>query len=166
MDGLRLTIGAHDAATQDYANRFLPVGVFNLSFTPTKLIEATHERMKQSYHPDGGPWQRRFMPRTVLVFIDDSPSLSPDAQNQRAAERATHAMENYWRALQGTIDPDRIRQGVDNALVGNPDRIIEQIHERFDPQDRLMLWFDFHNHDNDDVKRSMRVFMERIAPRL
>ncbi|MCB1044581.1 MAG: LLM class flavin-dependent oxidoreductase [Acidobacteria bacterium] len=164
MDALRLTIGAHDAPTQILANQFLPVGVFNLSFTPTEQIESTHELMKLHYHRDGGPWKRDYMPRTALVFLDDSAGLSTSGKNERARERAKHAMENYWRALQGTIDPQRIREGVDNALVGSPEAVIEQMHARFHQGDRLMLWFDFHNHDNEDVKNSMRLFMEKVAP--
>ena len=27
-----------------------------------------------------------------------------------------------------------------------------------------MLWFDFSNHNNDEVKQNMRWFMERVAP--
>jgi hypothetical protein len=27
-----------------------------------------------------------------------------------------------------------------------------------------MLWFDFNNHDNEDVRRAMRLFMEKVAP--
>ncbi len=164
MDQLRLTIGAHDAPTQDYANTLLPVGVFNLSFTPTAQINETHKRMQQTFHADGGPWQRDYMPRTVLVFVDDTASISDAQKVERATARATHAMEDYWRALQGTIDPARIKQGVNNALTGSPERIIDQIHERFDKDDRLMLWFDFHNHDNDAVKHAMSAFMEKIAP--
>lgn len=29
-----------------------------------------------------------------------------------------------------------------------------------------MLWFDFNNHDNEDVRRSMRAFYEEVAPKL
>jgi hypothetical protein len=44
--------------------------------------------------------------------------------------------------------------------------VAEEMKKRFHPDDRLMLWFDFNNHDNDDVKRSMRAFMEKVAPRI
>jgi alkanesulfonate monooxygenase SsuD/methylene tetrahydromethanopterin reductase-like flavin-dependent oxidoreductase (luciferase family) len=71
MHLLRLSIGSHDPATQLFANTILPVGVFNLSITPGDEIEKTNERMKTAYHPDGGGWHRRLMPRTVLVFIND-----------------------------------------------------------------------------------------------
>ena len=164
LDLLWLTIGAHDAFSQDYANTFYPVGVFNLSITPSDQIEATHARMKDSFHPDGGPWRRSYMPRTVLVYVDDSPSASEAEKNRRAHERATRAMENYWKALQGTIDPGRIEAAVDNALVGSPEVVIDQIRERFDPDDRLMLWFDFSDHDSAAVMQNMKWFMERVAP--
>lgn len=161
---LWLTIGAHDAETQDFANTIHPCGVFNLSITPAKHIETTHERMKSTFHPEGGAWRRNYMPRTVLVYVDDSPGASEQTKNERALARANRALENYWKALQGTIDPSRIEQAVDNALVGSPERVIEQVRERFDADDRLMLWFDFSDHNNDDVKQNMTWFMEKVAP--
>ena len=54
----------------------------------------------------------------------------------------------------------------DNALIGNPETVAAQIVERFRPEDRLMLWFDFFNHDNDAVKKSMKVFMDEVVPRV
>ena len=161
---LWLTIGCHDAEGQDWANTFLPVGVFNLSITPSKQIEATHERMKQTFHPDGGPWRRTYMPRTVLVFVDDSPGLSDAEKNARAGAAANRAMENYWKALEGTIDPARVAKAVDNALVGCPEAVRDQMAARFDSDDRLMLWFDFSNHDSARVMQNMRWFMDRVAP--
>ena len=164
LELLRLTIGCHDAEGQDFANRFYPCGVFNLSITPSSQIESTHERMLKSFHPDGGPWLRTHMPRTVLVFMEDSPGLTEAEKNSRARERANRTLGNYWKALQGTIDPKRIEQAVDNALVGSPDVVKAQVAERFHPDDRLMLWFDFSNHDNEEVKQNMRWFMETVAP--
>jgi len=161
---LWLTIGCHDAEGQHWANEFLPVGVFNLSITPSAQIEETHQRMKAHFHPDGGPWRRAYMPRTVLVFVDDSPGLSDAEKDARARQQAERALENYWKALQGTIDQSRIDQAVDNALYGCPEKVIDQVHERFDEDDRLMLWFDFSDHDNERVKQNMRWFMERVAP--
>lgn len=161
---LWLTIGCHDGETQDFANTFYPVGVFNLSITPTPQIEETHARMARTFHPDGGPWRRSFMPRTVLVYVEDSPGLSRAEKNRRARERANHAQENYWKALQGTIDPKRIEAAVDNALVGSPEVVRQQVEERFHPDDRLMLWFDFSNHQNEEVKQNMIWFMEKVAP--
>jgi alkanesulfonate monooxygenase SsuD/methylene tetrahydromethanopterin reductase-like flavin-dependent oxidoreductase (luciferase family) len=156
MDLLRLSIGSHDAATQIFANTLMPVGVFNLSITPGDEIEQTNTRMRTHYHPDGGPWQRRLMPRTVLVFIHD------DAE--RAREEARDALSNYWRALEGTLDEEKVRRATNNALVGDTETIAAQMRERFDPADRLMLWFDFNNHDSKRVMKNMSDFMTKIAP--
>ncbi len=156
MDLLRLSIGSHDPATQIFANTILPVGVFNLSITPGDEIEKTNERMRSHYHPDGGPWQRRLMPRTVLVFINDDPA--------RAREEARDALSNYWRALEGTLDEEKVRRATNNALVGDPDIIAAQMRERFDADDRLMLWFDFNNHDSKRVMKNMHDFMTRVIP--
>src|SRR5437762_12502571 len=147
MDLLRLMIGSHDPATQIFANTLLPVGVFNLSITPGDEIEKTNARMREHYK---GEWHRRLMPRTVLVFIDENA--------QRANDAARKALENYWRALEGTLDEEKVRRATNNALVGTPAMIREQIAQRFHPEDRLMLWFDFNNHDSAAVMRSMEMF--------
>jgi alkanesulfonate monooxygenase SsuD/methylene tetrahydromethanopterin reductase-like flavin-dependent oxidoreductase (luciferase family) len=157
MDLLRLSIGSHDPATQVFANTILPVGVFNLSITPGDEIEKTNERMRTHYHPDGGPWQRRLMPRTVLVFINDD--------REKAREEARDALSNYWRALEGTLDEEKVRRATNNALVGDAEEIAAQMRERFDADDRLMLWFDFNNHDSKRVMKNMRYFVERAVPR-
>jgi alkanesulfonate monooxygenase SsuD/methylene tetrahydromethanopterin reductase-like flavin-dependent oxidoreductase (luciferase family) len=156
LELLRLTIGCHDLETQIFANRFMPCGVFNLSITPAPQIEATHAAMQKSFHPAGGTWTRAHMPRTALVFLDPN--------RAKARERAEKAMSNYWRAIEGTLDPEKVRNAVDNALVGDAAEITEELRLRFHPEDRLMLWFDFNNHDNSDVKRAMREFMEKVAP--
>jgi alkanesulfonate monooxygenase SsuD/methylene tetrahydromethanopterin reductase-like flavin-dependent oxidoreductase (luciferase family) len=159
MDLLRLSIGSHDPATQIFANTILPVGVFNLSITPGDEIEKTNERMRQHYHPDGGGWQRRLMPRTVLVFINEE-------EPAKAHDEAKAALSNYWRALEGTLDDEKVRRATNNALVGNSEQILAQMKERFDPGDRLMLWFDFNNHDSTRVMKNMHDFMARVAPEL
>jgi len=157
MDLLRLSIGSHDPATQIFANTILPVGVFNLSITPGDEIEKTNERMRDRYHPDGGRWHRRLMPRTVLVFINDD-------DGAKAAGEAREALSNYWRALEGTLDEEKVRRATNNALVGDAKAIAAQMRERFDPEDRLMLWFDFNNHDSKRVMKNMSDFMEKVAP--
>lgn len=165
MKNLRLTIGAHDAEMQDYANTILPCGVFNLSITPGPQIEATHTRMSKTYQARDsgdewgaapGNWSRELMPRTALVFINED--------RAKAREQAGKAIANYWKAVEGTLDPGKVAQAVDNALVGTPQEIVEQINQRFHADDRLMLWFDFNNHDNQAVKHSMRLFKEKCAP--
>ncbi|HVK61256.1 MAG TPA: LLM class flavin-dependent oxidoreductase [Bdellovibrionales bacterium] len=156
MHLLRLTIGAHDARSQNFANDFLAVGVFNLSITPNQVIEETHKRMQGVFNPKGGEWTRSHMPRTVLVFVDENAD--------KAKREAEKALTTYWKAIEGTLDPKRVEQAVGNALVGTPSDIIAQMKERFHPEDRLMLWFDLNNHDNDAVKKSMRMYMEKVVP--
>src|SRR5688572_5109579 len=158
MDLLRLSIGSHDPGTQIFANTIMPVGVFNLSITPGDEIEKTNARMREHYHPAGGGWHRRLMPRTVLVFInDDDPA--------KAADEAREALSNYWRALEGTLDEEKVRRATNNALVGDAEAIAGQMRERFDAEDRLMLWFDFNNHDSKRVMKNMSDFMNKVAPR-
>lgn len=158
LDLLRLSIGSHDPATQIFANTILPVGVFNLSITPGDEIEKTNERMQTAYHPDGGGWHRRLMPRTVLVFINDDPA--------KAREEARDALSNYWRALEGTLDEGKVRRATNNALVGDAAEIAVQMKERFHPEDRLMLWFDFNNHDSKRVMKNMDDFVNKVMVRL
>jgi alkanesulfonate monooxygenase SsuD/methylene tetrahydromethanopterin reductase-like flavin-dependent oxidoreductase (luciferase family) len=152
MDLLRLSIGSHDPQMQIFANTILPCGVFNLSITPGDEIEKTNERMATKYQ---GTWHRRLMPRTVLVFINNNPA--------QAADEARDALTNYWRALEGTLDEEKVRRATNNALVGDAEAIAKQIRERFHPEDRLMLWFDFNNHDSKRVMKNMSDFVEKVA---
>lgn len=163
---LRLTIGSHDPETQILANEILPVGVFNLSITPPKVIEDTHERMRKAYHSSGGPWRRELMPRTVMIFLDDTPGLAPEEQSRRAKDLSRRAWENYWKAMEKTLDPAKVESAVSNTIAGNVAEVTELIRAKYHPDDRLMLWFDFNNHDNDAVKASMRAFMNKVAPNL
>ncbi len=163
---VQLVAGSHDPAIPALANRFLPCQVANLSFTPPDVIEATHERMAQQYHADGGPWQRAMMPRTVMVFLNEEDGLGPEARTAAAKEEAKEALSAYWNALTGTIDPAKIEGAADNAVIGNADDVAQQIAERYHPEDRLMLWFDFFNHDSERVIRDMAAFQAQVVPRL
>ena len=166
MHLLNLTIGTHDPELQKLANRFCPVGVFNLSITPPKVIDETHARMSEAYHPDGGVWTRSHMPRTAMVFLDDTPGLSDSEKSEKAKSFSEKAWKNYWTAMEGTIDDEKVKRAVDNTLSGHPDELAEKINQKYHPEDRLMLWFDFNNHDNEAVKKSMQVFMEKVAPKI
>jgi alkanesulfonate monooxygenase SsuD/methylene tetrahydromethanopterin reductase-like flavin-dependent oxidoreductase (luciferase family) len=163
---LRLTIGTHDPLAQQLANRFLPTGVFNLSITPPEVIEQTHQRMQTVYHPGGGAWSRDLMPRTAMIFLDATPGLSSEARTAKAVKAAERAWVNYWTAMEGTLDQKKVDQAVGNTIAGSPEVVLQQIRYKYHPQDRLMLWFDFNNHDNADVMRSMTAFMEQVAPAL
>lgn len=161
---VQLVIGSHDPDLQRAVNQYLPVQVFNLSITRPEVIEATHQRMADAYH--GGGWQRAFMPRTTFVFLNDEPGLSDSERSQAARDEARAALGAYWTALEGTLDPQKVEKAADNALVGNVDEVVAQALDRFHPEDRLMLWFDFFNHDNARVIRNMRAFMEKVRPRI
>lgn len=163
---LQLVIGSHDPAIQVAANQWAPVQVFNLSITRPAVIEQTHTRMAEAYHADGGPWQRGYMPRTTFVFINERPGLTREQKRAAAKEEARAALSAYWTALEGTLDPNKVENAATNALVGDAQDIAEQIRERFHPDDRLMLWFDFFNHDCDRVIANMEDFMNHVVPRL
>jgi len=163
---LNLVLGSHDPSLQVEVNEQLPVQVFNLSITPPHIIDQTHERMAESYHPDGGTWNRSMMPRTVMVFVNDEEGLTPEEQDEAAMQEAKAALETYWSALEGTIDPSKIEKATDNAVIGNVETVGQQIIDRFHPEDRLMCWFDFFNHDSERVMRNMAAFMTKVVPRV
>jgi alkanesulfonate monooxygenase SsuD/methylene tetrahydromethanopterin reductase-like flavin-dependent oxidoreductase (luciferase family) len=158
LDLLRLTIGSHDPEAQRLANSILPVGVFNLSITPPAVIEETHQRLREQYHPSGGSWQRELMPRTAMVFLDST--------TERAKLAAEKAWANYWLAMEGTLDRKKVEQAVENTLAGTAADLVQAIRAKYHPEDRLMLWFDLNNHNNVQIKYCMIEFMTQVAPQL
>ena len=163
-DLLNLVLGSHDPNLQIEVNKWRPVQVFNLSITPPHIIEETHERMAENYHLDGGKWNRGMMPRTIMVFVNNEEGLSSEEQSIAAKEEAKAALNTYWSALEGTIDPSKVERATDNAVIGNVEEVAEQIIQRFDRNDKLMCWFDFFNHDSERVQRNMKAFMDEVAP--
>nr|MCS5527367.1 hypothetical protein [Candidatus Poseidoniales archaeon] len=163
-DLLSLTLGSHEPALQIEANKYRPVQVFNLSITAPELIEATHDRMTESYHESGGSWQRNMMPRTIMVFLNNEENLTPEERSTAAQKEAKATLDSYWNALEGTIDPAKVSKAANNAVIGNAEEVASQIVERFHPDDRLMLWFDFFRHDSARVQRDMVAFMNEVAP--
>lgn len=163
-DQLQLVAGTHDPKAQEFVNTILPVRVFNLSITSPEVIDATHKRMAEHYHPDGGNWKRSYMPRTSFVFINDEADLTDEQKSEAANIEAEQALQAYWNALEGTIDPDKVSKAANNALIGNPLEIAEQIVDRFHAQDTIMAWFDFFNHDSDRVCRNMTAYMDKVVP--
>ena len=75
-------------------------------------------------------------------------------------------MSSYWGALEGTIDPMKVSKAADNSVIGNVEEVAKQIVERFNPDDCVMAWFDFFNHDNNRVIRNMDAFMKKVVPRV
>ena len=161
---LKLVAGTHDPRAQTFVNSILPVKVFNLSITSPEVIDATHERMREVYHKDGGAWKRSDMPRTSFVFLNAEEGLTAEEQSAAAQNEADRALSAYWSALEGTIDPDKVSRAANNALIGNVEEIAKQMVDRFHPEDRIMAWFDFFNHDADRVCRNMTAYMEQVVP--
>lgn len=166
LENLDLYLGSHSPEIQTLTNKISPCKVFNLSITKKEVIEETHKRMSSLFETRNLPWKREYMPRTVLVFLNADKSLNSKEQSSKAKEHATAALSSYWKALEGTIDPQKIEQATNNSLCGNPEEVTEQIKERFHPNDRLMLWFDFNCHDNALIKNSMKNFFEKVVPNL
>lgn len=163
---LQLVAGTHDPRAQTFVNSILPVKVFNLSITSPEVIDATHERMAEVFHPSGGSWVRGDMPRTSFVFLNAEDGLSAEEQSAAAHREADIALGAYWNALEGTIDPDKVTKAANNALIGNVEEVAHQMVERFHPNDRIMAWFDFFNHDSARVCRNMTAYMEEVVPQV
>ena len=163
---LDLILGSHDPPLQVACNRWRPVKTFNLSITPPAVIDATHARMRDCYHLDGGPWQRHYMPRTVFVFLNEEPGLAAAERSAAAHAEARQALGSYWGALEGTIDPMKVASAADNAVIGNADEVAQQLAEGFDSKDCVMAWFDFFNHDSERVVRNMEAFTQKVAPQV
>jgi len=165
-DLLDLILGSHDPSLQKEINKILPVKVFNLSITPPEVIEGTHERMSKHYNSGGGPWKRNYMPRTLMVFVNDEPNLSALEKTEAAKQEARKSLSSYWGALEGTIDPMKVSKAADNSVIGNVDEVAQQIVDRFHKDDCIMAWFDFFNHDSPRVIRNMEAFMNKVVPRV
>ena len=163
-DLLNLVIGSHDPAVQREVNRWRPVQVFNLSITPPDVIEETHKRMSANYHKDGGEWKRSMMPRTVMVFLNDEAGLTDEQKSTMARKESKSSISTYWSALEGTIDPGKVEKAVNNAVIGSPEEVAIQLKQRYNPDDRIMCWFDFFNHDSERVMRDMEAFMTKVVP--
>ena len=163
---LDLILGSHDGNLQKEVNKISPVKVFNLSITPPEVIEATHDRMANHYNSNGGNWKRNYMPRTLMIFVNDEPNLSETEKTEAAKQEADNSLSSYWGALEGTIDPNKVSKAADNSVIGNVEQVAQQIAERFHSDDCIMTWFDFFNHDCPRVIRNMEAFMKKVVPRV
>ena len=104
------------------------------------------------------------MPRTVMVFLNEEEGLSEAEKTAAAQIESEGALSSSWSALEGTLDPVKVSKAANNAVIGNATEVAAQIRERFHPEDRLMLWFDFFRHDSIRICRDMRAFMDKVVP--
>ena len=101
-----------------------------------------------------------------MVFVNDEANLSDAERTEAAKEEAEKSLGSYWGALEGTIDPMKVSKAADNSVIGNVEQVAPQIAERFHPDDCIMAWFDFFNHDSNRVIRNMEAFMNKVVPRV
>mgnify|MGYP006279208507 FL=1 len=104
--------------------------------------------------------------RWSLIFLNTETHLSAQEQSIAAKAAAAKAIENYWRAVEGTFDERKIRDAVNNAIAGNAFEVATMLRERYRPEERLMLWFDFNTHDQQAIRSAMTGFMRQVAPAL
>jgi alkanesulfonate monooxygenase SsuD/methylene tetrahydromethanopterin reductase-like flavin-dependent oxidoreductase (luciferase family) len=156
---LEIVLGSSDPEALTVARRFWDVDLFNLSFTPPEQIEKLHEKMA------GGcvkPWCRTRLPRTVLIFINPV--------QKKAEEHANSVLDAYIEAMRGTaMVPDK-KVLMERALIGDAKAILDQLcpenPRRFHSGDRLMLWFEFNQTNNEAIKQQMQYFHDEVAAKL
>lgn len=163
LDRLHFVLGSHDPLAQKKALSFTDIDLFNLSFTPPSQINSAHSAMAKLCSDFGRKtWNRGRMPRTVLVFIDSS--------RKKAQELADRVISTYIEAMRGTVQLPPKDVLLERALIGDPAEIVEQLQpdhpKSFHKDDRIMLWFEFNQSDNNEIRHQMKLFAEQVIPRL
>ncbi|MEY4630763.1 MAG: hypothetical protein RIQ81_883 [Pseudomonadota bacterium] len=157
---MSFVLGSHDPAAQETALKWADCDIFNLSFTAPDQIDAVHAAMQKRYENTDRHWGRHRMPRTVLIFIDDT--------SKKAHERANHCFDTYIEAMRGTAAVPDKSVLMERALIGDPQEILAQLSpdnpRRLHRDDRLMLWFEFNQADSHDICRQMKLFSQQVMP--
>jgi alkanesulfonate monooxygenase SsuD/methylene tetrahydromethanopterin reductase-like flavin-dependent oxidoreductase (luciferase family) len=157
---LNFVLGSGDPMAREVALRYGDPDVFNLSFTPPDILNKMHTSLADDYSKAGKAWARGRMPRTVLVFIDEDES--------KATAHAEHCFDTYIEAMRGTVKMPPREKLMERALIGTPEQINQQLHPEspngFDKDDRLMLWFEFNQTDNDLIINQMKLFSDKVMP--
>lgn len=157
---VKFVLGSSDPFARKVALKYSDPDQFNLSFTPPEALNKIHQDMTVAYKEAGLTWARNRLPRTVLVFIDKNSDV--------AHKRASACFDTYIEAMRGTAKFPAKEYLMDRALIGNPEEIRSQLHpddsHGFDQDDRLMLWFEFNQSDNEAIVEQMTLFSEFVAP--
>lgn len=161
-EGLEIVLGSHDPVALDLGLQFWDLSLFNLSFTSPEQIEKLQQDMFKKAEKAKRSWSRSRLPRTVMVFIDQN--------RKKAYELADSVLTHYIEAMRGTtLVPDK-QVLLSRALVGDASEIREQLkpgaQRGFHRDDRIMLWFEFNQQDNQAIKQQMRYFFEEVASKL
>ncbi len=159
---MNFVLGSHDPKARDLGLKYADMDLFNLSFTPPEQLNQIHLEMHERYAASGRVWNRRRMPRTVLVFIDRDLG--------KAQEMASFCFDTYIEAMRGTVVLPPKEELMARALIGTPAMIREQLSPEdprgFHSEDRLMLWFEFNQVDHDAILNQMKLFAEEVAPNI
>lgn len=154
----QVVLGSHDPEALELAYRYWSVDLFNLSFTPPEQLQKTHDKLEKM-NSTQSPWKRSRLPRTVMVFID------PD--RAKAQELAHFVLDAYIDAMQGTAQVPDKNVLMQRALIGDAAEVRDQLHpdnpRKFHTDDRLMLWFEFNQLDNETVKTRMKYFFREVV---
>jgi alkanesulfonate monooxygenase SsuD/methylene tetrahydromethanopterin reductase-like flavin-dependent oxidoreductase (luciferase family) len=158
---LQIVLGSSDPAALDIARRYWDVDLFNLSFTPPEQIEKLHAKMAAG-SAQNRPWHRSRLPRTVLIFIDPNP--------RKAEELAHFVLDTYIEAMRGTAQVPDKKVLLERALMGDAAMVREQLSpenpRKFHADDRLMLWFEFNQLDNEQIQSQMKYFFNEVVEKL
>ena len=106
------------------------------------------------------------LPRLTLVFLNTTPGLSAEEQSARAQKKARRSLEMFWLAHAESLDLAAIETALKSALVGNESEVVGQLKSRYHQDDRLMLWFDFCNHNSKEVVSNMAEFQRVVVPQV
>ena len=157
---LSFVLGSADVVARDVGLDFADMDIFNLSFTPPDKIDLTHKEMDSLCRSRSRTWHRGRMPRTVLIFADKD--------RKKARSMADQAFDTYIEAMRGTVGTPPKEVLLSRALIGDASEIKDQLSpdnpRRFHKDDRLMLWFEFNQTDNDGIQSQMRYFGEKVMP--
>lgn len=159
---LNIVLGSHDPKARELAFELGNPDIFNLSFTPPEKLAALHEELFQYCENTDKPWHRSRLPRTVLIFIDES--------HRKAVERAERCFDTYIDAMMGTVQMPPRQYLMDRALIGTPSKILEDLLDfeknGFNVDDRIMCWFEFNQNETEDIVRQMTLFSEEVMRKL
>ncbi len=158
----QLVLGSHDPEALTLAYKHWKMDLFNLSFTSPEMLQKTHDKLELLNKDSEESWKRSRLPRTVMVFID------PDTK--KATELAHFVLDAYIEAMKGTAQVPDKSVLMQRALIGDAVQVREQLHpenpRRFHADDRLMLWFEFNQLDNDAVKSRMKYFFKEVVGKM
>lgn len=157
---LRFVLGSTCNIAREIGSSICDADIFNLSFTDPQTINQMHAELAKDYQAKGRTWGRGRMPRTVLVFVDKDP--------KRAREMASSAFDTYIEAMRGTAGTPPKDVLMARALIGDAKAVRDQLQpgapHGFTAEDRLMLWFEFNQTDNDGIKSQMKYFADDVMP--